>query len=55
MNRNTEKLLQDYLTFIPDLSDFDHLDDHELNTKFKDNVSPLITIAANNGFEFMNC
>lgn len=50
-NKNTEKLLQDYLTLIPDLSDFANLDDEVL--KFKDNIGPLITIASNNGFEFM--
>lgn len=53
-NKNTEKLLQDYLTFIPDIMEPANLNLHELKTKFKDNVSPLITIAANNGFEFMS-
>jgi hypothetical protein len=52
-NTNTEKLLQDYLTFIPDLNDFTNSDASALKKRFKDNVSPLITIAANNGFEFM--
>ena len=52
-NKNTEKLLQDYLTFIPDLADFVNLDAQVLKAKFKDNVGPLITIAGNNGFEYM--
>ncbi|TCD01214.1 hypothetical protein [Pedobacter psychroterrae] len=52
-NKNTEKLLQDYLTFIPDLADFANLDPQVLKTKFKDNVGPLITIAGNNRFKFM--
>ena len=52
-NKNTEKLLQDYLTFIPDLADFVNLDAQVLKAKFKDNVGPLITIAENNGFEFI--
>jgi len=52
-NKNTEKLLQDYLTFIPDLADFDSLDPQVLKARFKDNVGPLITIAGNNGFEFL--
>jgi len=52
-NKNPEKLLQDYLTFIPDLADFTNLDPQVLKARFKDNVGPLITIAANNGFEFM--
>ena len=52
-NRTTEKLLQDYLTFIPDLNDFTSLDPNILKARFKDNVGPLITIASNNGFEFL--
>jgi hypothetical protein len=52
-NKNTEKLMQDYLTFIPDLGDFGNLDIQVLKTKFKDNIQPLITIAGNNGFEFL--
>jgi len=51
-NKNTEKLLQDYLTFIPDLADFVNLDAQVLKGKLKDNVGPLITIAGNNGFEY---
>jgi len=54
-NKNTEKLLQDYLTFIPDLADLANLDHQALKAKFRDNVGPLITIASNNGFEFMSC
>ena len=52
-NKNTEKLLQDYVTFVPDLADFGSLDVSVLKAKFKDNIQPLITIANNNGFEFM--
>ncbi|HMI01664.1 MAG TPA: HNH endonuclease domain-containing protein [Pedobacter sp.] len=52
-NKNTEKLLQDYLTFIPDLADFGNLDIYVLKAKFKDNIQPLITIASNNGFEYL--
>jgi hypothetical protein len=52
-NKNTEKLLQDYLTFIPNLGDFGSLDVSVLKAKFKDNIQPLITIAGNNGFEFI--
>jgi len=49
----THKLLQDYLTFLPDL-DLLHQDNREeLKKKFEDNIKPLITIAANNGFEYM--
>ena len=52
-NKNTDKLLQDYLTFIPDLADFVNLDALVLKAKFKDNVGPLIMIAGSNGFEYM--
>lgn len=41
------KLLEDYLTIFPDLkSGFSKY-------KFKDIIQPLVTIASNNGFEFM--
>ena len=41
------KLLQDYLTIFPDLdSDFSE-------EKFRETIYPLITIASNNGFEFL--
>lgn len=52
-NKNTERLLQDYLTFIPDLTDFANLDTEVLKSRFRDNVGPLITIAATNGFEYL--
>lgn len=52
-NKNTEKLMQDYLSLIPDLTDFGNLDSQVLKTKFKDKIGPLITIASNNGFEFL--
>jgi hypothetical protein len=52
-NTDTEKLLQDYLTFILDLADFVNLDAQLLRTKFKDNVEPWITISSDNGFELM--
>ncbi|QNK60984.1 hypothetical protein H7F33_10315 [Pedobacter sp. PAMC26386] len=45
--------LQDYLTILPDLSSLNNLSKDELKNRFKDNIYPLITIAANNGFEYM--
>ncbi len=39
-NKSAEKLLQDYLTFIPDLAEFVNLDPQVLKAKFKDNVGP---------------
>jgi len=47
----THKLLEDYLSLIPDLSVLKELDDNQLRNRFKDTVQPLITIAWNNGFE----
>lgn len=40
------KLLEDYLTIFPDLNDVS-------STKFRERIEPLITIASNNGFEFL--
>ncbi len=45
------KLLEDYLSMIPDLSVLKDLNDEQLRNRFKDTVHPLITIAGNNGFE----
>jgi len=41
------KLLEDYLTIFPDLNNF-------TSEKFKERIQPLITIASNNGFEFLS-
>jgi len=40
------KFLEDYLTIFSDLDDLNKL-------KFKERIQPLITIASNNGFEFL--
>ena len=40
------KMLEDYLTIFPDLNNF-------TREKFKDRIQPLITIASNNGFEYL--
>lgn len=47
------KLLQDYLTIIPDLSLVPSITEGDLRQRFFDSIQPLITIASNNGFEFM--
>ncbi|MET4138438.1 HNH endonuclease domain-containing protein [Pedobacter sp. UYP1] len=47
------KLLQNYLTILPDLSLLNTLSKEDLKDRFKDNILPLITIAANNGFEYL--
>lgn len=41
------KLLEDYLTIFPDL------EKNFSKEKFRDRIQPLITIASNNGFEFL--
>ena len=41
------KFLEDYLTIFPDL------EKNFTKDRFKETIQPLITIAANNGFEFM--
>jgi hypothetical protein len=41
------KLLEDYLTIFPDL------DKNISKEKFRDTIQPLITIASNNGFEYL--
>jgi hypothetical protein len=41
------KFLEDYLTIFPDL------DKNFSKEKFRDRIQPLITIASNNGFEFL--
>lgn len=43
----SSKLLEDYLTIFPDLQRSFSKD------KFRETIQPLITIASNNGFEFM--
>lgn len=40
------KMLEDYLTIFPDLTSF-------TKEKFKERIQPLITIASNNGFEYL--
>ena len=44
------KSLEDYLTILPELNNLET--DHTKN-KFRDTIQPLITIAANNGFEYL--
>jgi len=44
------KFLQDYLTIFPT---FDNLDADFTKEKFRDRIQPLVTIASNNGFEFL--
>lgn len=47
------RFLEDYLSFIPDLKLIGTPDKKLIKELFQDNINPLITIASNNGFEFM--
>ena len=49
----TNKFLEDYLTIFPDLNELDNLPLSFTKEKFKERIQPLITIASNNGFEFL--
>ncbi len=44
------KSLEDYLTILPELN---NLGTDDIKKKFRDTIQPLITIAANNGFEYL--
>ena len=49
-HNSKNKYLEEYLTIFPDLDDsngFDYL-------RYKESIQPLIMIASNNGFSFMN-
>jgi hypothetical protein len=48
------KFLEDYLTIFPDVEALINLPENFTKDKFKARLQPLITIASNNGFEFMN-
>lgn len=47
------KFLQEYLTIIPDLSLVNKQDKTVIKELFGNNINPLLTIASNNGFEYM--
>ena len=49
--QTNNKILEEYLTILPD---FDSLHTDYARLKFKETLEPLITIAANNGFQYMN-
>jgi hypothetical protein len=48
------KYLEDYLTIFSDLEELKCLSENFTKEKFKERLQPLITIASNNGFEFMH-
>jgi len=47
------KFLEDYLTIFSDLDELKTLPEYFTNEKFKERIQPLITIASNNGFEYL--
>jgi hypothetical protein len=47
------KYLEDYLTIFPNISDINKLSGNFTRDRFKERIQPLIIIASNNGFEFM--
>ncbi len=47
------KYLQDYVTIFPEYVAGGYIDRNEFRKMFKQTLKPLITIASNNGFEFM--
>lgn len=48
------KFLEDYLSIIPELAELKQISEESLRDKFKTNIQSLVTIAANNGFEYLN-
>ena len=47
------KFLEEYLTIFPDLDKLDLLSDSFTKERFRERIQPLISIASNNGFEFL--
>jgi CRISPR/Cas system Type II protein with McrA/HNH and RuvC-like nuclease domain len=53
-NKNPKnKFLEDYFTIFSDLDEVKYLSENFTKDKFKERLQPLITIASNNGFEFL--
>lgn len=52
-NNPRNKFLEDYLTIFPDLKAIRSLPESFTENRFREQLQPLITIASNNGFEFM--
>ena len=47
------KFLEDYLTIFSDINEINEGNSALMKGKFRDRIQPLITIASNNGFEFL--
>ncbi|MBE0674965.1 MAG: hypothetical protein IH591_09920 [Bacteroidales bacterium] len=48
------RYLEEYLTIFPDIEEFKNLSEIFTKDKFKERFQPLVTIASNNGFEYMS-
>ncbi|MBA4409491.1 MAG: HNH endonuclease domain-containing protein [Bacteroidota bacterium] len=48
------KFLEDYLTIFSDLDEVKSLPEYVTKVKYMERIQPLITIASNNGFEFLH-
>ncbi len=46
------RYLEDYLTILPDLG-YGAFEEETVKEKFKQTIQPLLTIAANNGFQYL--
>ncbi len=51
-NYPNEPIMEDYLSLFPN-ADAQQLNEVDLRKRFLENIQPLITIASNNGFEYM--
>lgn len=49
----SNKLLEDYLTIFADLGEASIMSEDYIREKFKNTLQPLVTIALNNGFEYL--
>lgn len=51
-NHPKEPIMEDYLSLFPN-ADAKQLPEIDLRKRFLENIQPLLTIADNNGFEYM--
>jgi len=52
VNYPKEPMMEDYLSLFPN-ADAKQLPETDLRVRFLENIQPLLTIASNNGFEYM--
>jgi len=49
----SSKFLEEYITIFPDINSLSYSDVSKNKEQFRNTIQPLITIASNNGFEFL--